>query len=91
MSALPIANTDCRMTECLTSDSLGDVSWIQKAALQLYRKNVPLLNTSRYIIACDSGLPCDSTASDKRWGGYETGFVLGVAVRSWVRKSWVRD
>ena len=38
------------MTERLTSDSLGDV---QKAALQLYRRNVPLLHTSGYIIARD--------------------------------------
>jgi len=30
-STLPIANTDCRTTECSTSDSLGDVSWIQIA------------------------------------------------------------
>jgi len=43
-----------RMTECSTSDSLCDVSWIQKAALQLYRRNVPLLQTSRYVIAHDS-------------------------------------
>jgi len=28
-------NTERRMTERSTSDSLGDVSWIQKAALQL--------------------------------------------------------
>ena len=31
-SALLIANTDRRRTERSTSDSLGDVSWIQKAA-----------------------------------------------------------
>ena len=31
-------------TEHLTSGSLGDVSWVQKAALQLYRRNVPLLH-----------------------------------------------
>jgi len=53
-SALPIANIDHRMTECSTSDSLGNVSWIQKAALQLYRRNVPLLHTSRYVIPLDS-------------------------------------
>jgi len=40
-----------------TSDSLGHVSWIQKAALQLYRKNVPLLHTSWYVIPHDSVLP----------------------------------
>ena len=80
MSALPIANTDCRTTECSTSDSLGDVSWIQKAASQLYRKNVPLLYTSRYIIPCDSvlpGLPRVSTASNKRWGEKGLGTRLG--------------
>jgi len=75
-SALLIANTDHRMTERSTSDSLGDVSWIQKAALQLYRRNVPLLHTSRYVTACDSVLPFPriSTASDKHWlrrPGYE--------------------
>jgi len=31
-----IANADCRTTECSTSDSLGDVSWMKKAKLQLY-------------------------------------------------------
>jgi len=45
------------MTERSTSDSLGDVSWIQKATLQLCRRNVPLLHTSRYVIARDSVLP----------------------------------
>jgi len=34
----------------LTSDSLGDVSWVQKAALQLYRGNVLLLHTSRIFL-----------------------------------------
>jgi len=59
VSVLPIANTDRRMTERSTSDSpsLGNVSWIQKAALQLYRRNVPLLHTSRYVIPRDSVLP----------------------------------
>jgi len=59
VSALLIANTDRRTTERSTSDSLGDISWIQKAALQLYRRNGPLLHTSRYIyiITCDSVLP----------------------------------
>ena len=40
-------------TECSTSDSLGNVSWVQEAALQLYRRNVPLLHMSRYIITHD--------------------------------------
>jgi len=56
VSALPIANTDGRTTERLTSDSHGNVSWVHKAALQLYRRNVPLLHMSRYITACDSVL-----------------------------------
>jgi len=67
-SALPIANTDCRTTERSTSGSLGDISWVQKAALQLYRRNVLLLHTSRYVTPRDSvlpGFPCISTASDK--------------------------
>jgi len=64
---------DRATTECSISDSLSDVSWIQKAALQLYKRNVPLLHTSRYtyVIPRDSvlpGLPRISTASDKRWG-----------------------
>ena len=41
-----IANMDRRMTELSTSDDLSNVSWVQKAALQLYRRNVPLLHTS---------------------------------------------
>jgi len=32
-------------------------SWIQKATLQLYRRNVPLLHTSWYVITRDSVLP----------------------------------
>jgi len=57
VSALLITNTDRRTTERSTSDCLGDVSWIQKATLQLYRKNVSLLHTSRYVIAHESVLP----------------------------------
>jgi len=41
----------------LTSDSLSNVSWIQKATLQLYRRNVPLFHTSRYVKPRDSVLP----------------------------------
>ena len=57
VSVLPITNRNRRTTEHSTSDSLCDISWVQKAALQLYRKNVPLLYMSRYIIARDSVLP----------------------------------
>ena len=77
--------TDCkhgpRTTERSTSDSLGDISWTQKATLQLYRKNVPLLHTSRYVTARDSvlpGLPHVSTASDKCWG--EKAWVWGYTL-----------
>jgi len=40
-------NMDRRMTEHSTSDSLGN----SEATLQLYRRNVPLLHMSRYVIA----------------------------------------
>ena len=40
-----------------TIECLGDISWVQKAALQMYRRNVPLLHTSRYVTAHDSVLP----------------------------------
>ena len=56
-SALPITNTDRRTTKHSTSGSLGDISWVQKATLQLYRRNVPLLHTPRYVAARDSVLP----------------------------------
>ena len=52
-SALLIANKYHRMTERSTSDSFDNVSWMQKATLQPYRRNVPLLHTSRYVIARD--------------------------------------
>ena len=57
VSALPIANMDHRTTEYLISDSVGGISWVQKATLQLYRRNVPLLHASRYVTAHDSVLP----------------------------------
>ena len=50
--------------------------------------NVPLLHTSRYVIPRDSvlpGLPCVSTASNKRWG--EKAWVRGYC--SWVYRSRV--
>jgi len=63
-------------TERSTSDSLGNVSWVQKDALQLYRRNVPLLHMSRYVIEHDQyyqAFPHISTASNKHWG--ETDWV----------------
>jgi len=56
------------MTERSTSDSLGDVSWIQKAALQLYRRNVPLLHTPYHVTQFYQAFPHVSTANDKRLG-----------------------
>jgi len=45
-SVLQIVNTDHGTTECLIPGSLGDISWVQKAASQLYIRNLPLLHTS---------------------------------------------
>jgi len=83
VSVLPITNPDSRTTERSTSGSLGDVSWIQKAASQLYRRNVPLLHmcvhpTPRYVIAHDrfyQPFPRVSTESDKHLG--EKAWVRG--------------
>ena len=74
LSALPIANTDRRTTERLTSDSSGNISWVQKATLQLYRRNVPLIHTSRYVTACDSGFTRPSA-------------LVLQATNAWVRRS----
>jgi len=73
--------------------SNGDVSWVQKAALQLYRRNVPLFQMSRYVIAYDRfylDFPHISTASDKHWRkkarrhGYEaTCRVKPLPLTSW--------
>jgi len=40
VSALLITDMDRKTTERSTSDSLDDISWIQKATLQLYRRNL---------------------------------------------------
>ena len=53
VSVLLIANTDRTASEHSTSHSLADISWTQKATLQLYWRNMPLLHMSRY----DSALP----------------------------------
>jgi len=71
------------MTEHSTSNSLGDVSWVQKAALQMYRRNVPIPHMSTQypdVVACGhfyQAFPCSSTASDKCWGGYEAKMEFG--------------
>ena len=41
-----VLHNDYIMAECLTSGSIGNVSWVQKADLQLYRRIVPLLRMS---------------------------------------------
>ena len=76
VSALPIANTDRTTTERSTSDSLGDVSWIQKATLQLYR----MCHTSTHpstSLHMTQAFPRVSTASNKHWG--EKAWVQGYA------------
>ena len=66
------SQNDHGTAEHLTSGSLGDTSWVQKAALQLYRKNVPLLHTSTQRSGTRDQFyqvfPCISTAIDKCWG-----------------------
>ena len=70
---------DHGVTECLTSGSLGDVSWVQKAASQLYRRNLPLLHMSTQHPGNDQfyqAFPRISAASNKcgvrmRRPGYE--------------------
>jgi len=67
------------MTEWSTSDSLGDISWVQKAASQLYsyRTNVhssthPL--NVQYVIACDQfyhAFSLQVTNAGVRRPGYE--------------------
>jgi len=56
VSMLLIATTDHGSTELSNQCSLGNIFPVQKAAIQLYRKNVPLLHMSaqraRYVTAC---------------------------------------
>jgi len=61
------------VTECSTSDSLGDVSWIQKAALQLCR----IHHMSRYVMWLSFTRPSpalvlQATNAGVRRPGYET-------------------
>jgi len=75
---LLITNTDHGATEHLTSGSLRNIYWVQKAASQLYRKNLPLLHTSTQRPGTSShviSLPRISTASNKCWG--EKAWVRG--------------
>ena len=79
---LPITTTDHAATKGLTSGSLGDISWVQKAASLLYRMchsstcppNIQVRNCMWSV------LPHISTSSDKCWGrrpGYEATSVQG--------------
>jgi len=52
VSARPITNTDHRTTGHSIPGSLGDISWVQNAALQLYRKSVLLLHISPNVQVC---------------------------------------
>ena len=84
VSTLLIANMDHRMIERSTSDSLGDVSWVQNATLQLYRRNVPLLHTSTqhpgmslHVISFTRPSPVlvlQATNTGVRRPGYEASF-----------------
>jgi len=57
---------------------------IQKATLQLYRRNVPLFHTSKYVIACDQfyqsspELVLQATSADVRRPGYEARITKGL-------------
>ena len=74
VSALVITNTDHRTTEHSISDSVGNLSWVQKVPLQLYRRNLPHLHTSRYITSSTRPSPVlvlQVTTAEVRWPGYK--------------------
>ena len=82
LSALPIANTDCRTTERLTSDSSGNITWVQKATLQLYRRNVPLLHTWFSFIRPSAALVLQATMLG--WEGLGTRLhITSLTSLSW--------
>ena len=60
-------NMNHRTTERSTSDSLGDVSWIQRANFTVVQKECatpPHVQVRQSVLA----FPCVSTASNKHWG-----------------------
>jgi len=59
---LLITNTDRRTTECSTSDSLDNISWVQNDTSLLYSPGMSLHMTQFY-----QAFPRVSTASNKRW------------------------
>jgi len=73
VSPLPIANTDCRMTERSTSDSLATFLCLESCFTALQKECA----TPPHVQIHDSvlpGLPRVSTASNQHWGkkaGYE--------------------
>jgi len=74
VSALPIANTSNRMAERSTSDSLGDVSWIQKAALQVMCHSSTRPGTSYHVTQFTRPSPAlvlQVTNAGARRPGYE--------------------
>jgi len=74
-SVLLITNTDHRMTERSTSDSLGYVSWIQKAAVQKEYATPSHPGMPLHVTQFYQAFPRISTACDKRWG--EKAWVRG--------------
>jgi len=86
VSALPNANMDHARTECLTSGSLRNVSWVQKAASQLYRRNLSLLHMSTqcpdmslHMISFtrpSPALPLQATNAGVRMPGYEATYLI---------------
>ena len=68
--------------ECSTAGSLGDISRVQKATLQLYRRNVPLLHTPRYVTAHDQfyqafpHISMEVTNTGVRRPGYEANKLM---------------
>ena len=59
--------------------------WVQKAAPQLYRRNVPLLHTSTQRPGTSLHVSSVSAVSDKRWG--EEAWVRGTRLHS-VNRLW---
>ena len=52
MSGLPIANMDHRMTERLTSGSVGNVSWVQISDAPIWNlADIPIADTGSEISA----------------------------------------
>ena len=80
-SALLITNTDYGTTKLSASGSLGSISWVQKAALEMYRRIVPLLHTSTQCPGMSwLVLPAFPLRYYQRWG--EKAWVRGLVLRT---------